>query len=56
MPAPTDRALHRPIEAIEPLAFSAAENPPPGVALDDWHHAVANARKALAAARNEESV
>jgi len=61
MPAPTDRELlNRLIEAIQPLAFSGADNPPPGIDPDDWHHAVVNARKALAAARyairNEESV
>jgi len=57
----TDRELLiRLIEAIKPLAFSAAEIPPPGVELDDWHHAVVEARKELAAAqyaiRNEENV
>lgn len=61
MSGPTDRELlNRLIEAIKPLAFSAAENPPPGIDPDDWHHAVAAARKELAAAqyaiRNEESV
>ena len=57
----TDRELlTRLIEAIKPLAFSGDDNPPPGIDPDDWHHAVVNARKALAAARyairNEENV
>ena len=61
MPAPTDRELlTRLIEAIQPLAFSGADNPPPGIDPDDWHHAVVSARKELAAARyairNEENV